>query len=692
MAKKFILEKHGLEVELGKFAPQAAGAAWLRQGGTVVLATVCSAESKDFPGFLPLTVDYREQFSAAGKIPGGYLKREGKSTDREILVGRLVDRAIRPLFPTYYFDQVQVLTSVLSVDEKHSPARLSLLASSIALSISNVPFMGPVGIAEVARVDGQWVINPTHAQSQASDVALTVAGTAEGICMVEGCLNQLSEQEVLDIMFMAHDHLKEQVAWQDEIVAAMAPHKDPVKELINWNEWDAHCDNFLTEDKLRAMCIDDKVRRSEAFKKVREEFFAKMHAEIEATHVSTDILDYVFDGRVKYKLTDLFMAEGKRVDGRGFTQVRQISNEVALLPQTHGSALFQRGGTQALVTVTLGGGQDEQRVDDLLEENVGRRFMLHYNFPPFSVGEVKPMRGPGRREIGHGYLANSAIKPVLPAKDDFPYTIRVVSDILASDGSSSMATVCGSTMALMQTGVPVKGMVSGVAMGLLRSSQGKFQALTDINGFEDAFGLMDFKVAGTENGITAIQMDIKYKGGLPKEVFVQALAQANEGRLHILSEMRKVMSKPNEKLSDLVPQIISTKIPVEKIGAVIGSGGKIIKEIIEKTGTNIDIEDDGNVRILGGQNAKLDQALLWVNTLAGNITPGMQFTARIKRFAEFGIFAELVPGVDGLIHVSALPKDKQRTFSKDYAPDQEILVEVADYDKETGRIRLKVVA
>lgn len=692
MAKKFELKKHGYELEIGKFATQAAGAAWLKQGGTVVLATVCKAEPADFPGFLPLTIDYREQFSAAGKIPGGYLKREGKSSDREILVGRIIDRGVRPLFPTYYFDQVQVLVSVLSVDENHPPARLSVLASSIALSISGVPFMGPIGVTEYGRINGEWILNPTHEQSQQSDVTVTVVGTEEGICMVEGCLQEVSEQELLDILFRAHQDMQDQIAWQKEIVLDLGITKDSVKDLIDWNLWEKRSDEFLTYARLKTTSQSNKADRDGAIKTLRDEFF-KLHAqEITEKQIPEAIIDYVFDGRLKLRLTDVFMQEGRRVDGRGFKEVRKIYNEVGLLPQTHGSAFFERGGTQALVTVTLGGGQDEQRVDDLLDDTVGRRFMLHYNFPPFSVGEVKPQRGPGRREIGHGYLANSAIKPMLPSKDDFPYTIRVVSDILASDGSSSMATVCGSTMALMHTGVPVKAMVGGVAMGLLKSSDGKFQALTDINGFEDAFGLMDFKVAGTDRGITAIQLDIKYKGGLTREVFEQALAQAKEGRLHILGEMRKVMSQPNPTLSDLVPKVHSVKIPVDKIGAIIGSGGKTIKEITEKTKTKIDIEEDGNVRILADKEANPELAILWVKTLAGLIAVGSIYNARIRRFADFGIFAELVPGVDGLVHVSAIPKDKQRSFAQDYQPDEMIKVEVMDYDKETGRIRLRIVS
>lgn len=424
---------------------------------------------------------------------------------------------------------------------------------------------------------------------------------------------------------------------------------------------------------------------------LKDAFFVKYEKEAEELAISRTFLSYIFDEILEVVITDEAFKRGKRIDNRDFDTVRPIKTEVGLLPFNHGSALFQRGRTQALVSVTLGGGQDEQRLEDIMGEATESAFMLHYNFPPFSVGEVRSMRAPGRREIGHGMLAASAIRQVLPAEVDFPYTIRIVADMLESDGSTSMATVCGSTMALMNAGVPITSMVSGVAMGLLQNKEKRFQVLTDIAGIEDAFGLMDFKVAGTDKGITAIQMDIKHKEGLPRNVFEMALAQALRARLHILGEMRKVMSAPNPKLSDLVPQIVAFKVPTDKIGAIIGTGGKTIRDIIAKTGTAIDIEDDGTVKIFGHPGPKLDQAINWVRTLGGQIERGTIYQGKVKKLAEFGAFVEIAPGVDGLVHVSLMPKALSSNFMTALHVDEPVTVEVVDYDPSTGRIRLKLI-
>jgi polyribonucleotide nucleotidyltransferase len=693
MVRTFRLEELDYEVVIGKYASQADGAVWLKQGGTVVLATVVSAESQEFPGFLPLTIDYREMFAAAGKIPGGYYKREGRSTDKEILTGRLIDRSLRPLFPSSYFNQIQVLATVYSVDKEHMPGTLALIASSLALSISKIPFLGPVGVVEVGRVDGKWVVNPTFSQSQKSDVRVIVTGTEEGIVMVEGSSNEISEAEMVDVFFLAHESIKKQVAWQEQIQKEVGVAKEAVSEGLNWDLWNGKANAFLTKDALARLNIADKVERSKRLKELKETFIAESAAEIAEGVVTQKVLDYAFEQALNRNVTDFVIAQNKRMDNRAFDQIRAISAEVGLLPYNHGSALFTRGSTQALVSVTLGSGQDEQRVESLMEDDtIGRTFMLHYNFPPFSVGEVRPMRGPGRREVGHGYLAASALKYMLPTKEEFSYTIRVVADMLESDGSTSMATTCGTTLSLMQAGVPIKKMVSGIAMGLLRNTQGDFRVLSDISGFEDAFGLMDFKVTGTDDGITAIQMDIKYKGGLPREIFESALAQARQGRLHILGEMRKVMDKPNSKLSDLVPQLETFKISPDKIGAVIGTGGKTIREIIEKTGVaSIDIEEDGLVKIFGTPDSKIDMAINWVKTIAGQIESGARYEGVIKRIVDFGIFVELVPGQTGLVHVSNIPKEKQRTFARDYKVNDAAAVEVLDYDSATGRIRLRII-
>ncbi len=690
MVKKFSLKEFGYEVEIGKFADQSDGAVWIQQGGTVVLSTVVTAKSKEFPGFLPLTVDYRELFSAAGKIPGGYYKREGKFTDKEILTSRLIDRAIRPIFPARFFDQIQILSTVYSIDKKHSPSILALVGTSLALVISKIPFITPVGAVEVARIKDEWIFNPSHDQVIEADVKIIVAGTEDGVCMLEGSSKSIKENELLDVIFEAHEQIKKQIQWQKEIQKAVGITKEDIEDSFNWDVWEKRAKEFFTNDKLKLVFKANKFERSEAVNKVRDEFFAIYKDEIESQEVVEGKVDYAFDSILKSMMTDLIFKEGRRIDGRQYDKVRDISVEVGLLPFTHGSALFKRGGTQALVTATLGSGQDVQRVEELIDGQ-DKTFMLHYNFPPFSVGEVRAMRGPGRREVGHGYLAAAALKFQLPSQEEFPYTIRIVADILSSDGSTSMATVCGSTMSLMNAGVPIKKMVSGVAMGLLKSSDGKFQAITDITGFEDEFGWMDFKVTGTDDGVTAIQLDIKNKGGLPRSVFEAALEQAKTGRIHILNEMRKCMSAPSPELSSHVPKIISFKIDVDKIGAVIGGGGKTIREIIDKTKTTIDIEDDGTVKIFGGPDALLDVAISWVKTLAGKIEVGSIFKGKVRRTADFGIFVELVPGVDGLIHISSLPKEEHRNFMEIYKIGQDLDVEVLDYDSSTGRIRLRPV-
>ncbi len=688
----FELPKCGYKARIDYVARQAGGSVWFQQGGTVIIATATSAPSKDFPGFLPLTVEYREPFSAAGKIPGGFFKREGKSSDKEVLTSRVIDRAIRPLFPKNYFDQVQVCLTVYSVDKAFAPHTIAPLAASIALCTSSIPLLEPIGVAEVARLDGKWVINPQYEASLESDVKITVVGTKEGICMVEGATNEISEAEFLDALFLAHDEIKEQIIWQEEIIASVGVAKKLPVSPLDWDGWEAKSKTYLTDERLAPIFKTRTKEERNSAMDVLKGGFAEEHSKSwEERAEPKNIVDYIFDAELKDRITDVICEQQKRVDGRTFDQVRGITTEVGVLPCTHGSSLFTRGSTQSLVTLTLGSGQDEQRIEDIMGGEIDGSFMLHYNFPPFSVGEVKMLRPPSRREVGHGHLAGAAFKYMLPSKESFPYTIRVVSDILESDGSSSMATVCGSTMAFLSGGVPIKDMVGGVAMGLLKGAKSDFVVLTDITGFEDAFGLMDFKVAGTENGITAIQMDIKYKGGLPRSVFEKALAQARQGRLHILGEMKKVMSKPNENLSALVPQVVCFKIKSDKIGAVIGTGGKVIREIIEKTGTSIDIEGDGIVRIFGQPGPDMDRSVRWVKTLAGQIEAGTIFDGIVRRVAEFGLFVELVPGKEGLLHVSAIPREKQRTMEQDYPIESPLQVKVVEYDAALDRVRLKIV-
>jgi polyribonucleotide nucleotidyltransferase len=692
MVKTFKLQSLGYEVTIGKFANQADGAVWLRHKDTVILSTAVMADTKGFQGFLPLSVDYREYFSASGRIPGGYLKREGRSSDHEILTSRLIDRTIRPLFPDFFFNEVQVLSTVYSLDKDALPVPLALLSTSLALMISKIPFAGPVGAVQVGRINGAWVFNPTKEQQEASDIALVVAGTKEGLCMVEGSCAHLNEDEFVDALFSAHEAIKEQVAWQEEICKDLNKPKATIAETVfDWTGWNTKLTAFFSSDRIDEIFKygADKQTRKDAIKKLKTAFYAE--------HVGTTIvektedaqkLDYIFDSVLNDVVGVEIVKRQKRVDGRSFTDIRPITTEVRLLPLVHGSSFFQRGQTQAVVSVTLGSGKDAQRIDDLLEtEPVDVAFMLHYNFPPFSVGEVKPMRGPSRRDIGHGHLAASAIKQVLPDKTIFPYTLRIISDILESNGSSSMATVCGSTMALMDAGVPITNMVAGIAMGLLHGDAGQFQAITDITGFEDALGLMDFKVAGTRSGITAIQMDIKYKGGLPRQVFEKALAQAKQARLFILDEMSKVMDKPNAELSPLVPKMVSIQIDPNKAGAVIGSGGKIIKEIIEKTGTTIDI-DGSDVNIFGAPGSNIDLAVAWVKILADQLEQGVVLDGTIARLSDFGLFVDIAPGKAGLLHISKISREKQQRLDDHYHIGDVIKVRVMEVDRESGKIRL----
>lgn len=691
--KTFKFPKFGYEAKLNDIARQADGSVWLQQGGTVIVATATMAPSKDFPGFLPLSVDYREPFAAAGKIPGGFFKREGRLSDREVLTSRVIDRALRPLFPKDFFDQVQVILTVYSVDPENPPHSIAVLAASLALSASKIPLLESVGVAEVARLEGKWIINPNYEQGLESDMKIVVVGTKDGICMVEGSTNELPEKELLDALFLAHDAIKEQVIWQEEIVKEIGIPKEKQEQKLDWDAWEKKCSDLLTNDLLDPMFKStDKASRSAVMDSIKKAFADKYDKEIEETGEPKNIIEYILDSVLKVRMTAMICEQQKRVDGRRFDEVRDITTEVGILPFNHGSSLFTRGETKALVSLTLGSGQDEQRIEDIMGGDVDGSFMLHYNFPPFSVGEVRFLRGPGRREVGHGHLAASSFKYVLPDKESFPYTIRVVSDILESNGSSSMATVCGTTMAFLNGGVPIKDMVAGVAMGLLKSEKSDFTVVTDITGFEDAFGLMDFKVAGTEHGITAIQMDIKYKGGLPREVFEKALAQANAGRMHILGEMKKVMTKPNANLSDLVPQVVTFKIDSDKIGAVIGSGGKVIREIIDKTGTSIDIEDGGFVKIFGQPGPELERAVMWVKVLGGQIKAGMVFDGIVKRVADFGLFVELVPGKEGLLHVSGIPREEQNNMSQHYPVDSALKVHVVEYDSELDRVRLRIVS
>ena len=681
---------HGeLEVEIGKFAKQADGSVWIKSGDNVVLSTVVATkEEKEFIGFFPLTVEYRQRMSAAGKIPGGYIKREGRLSDVEVLTSRLIDRSVRPLFPKYYFNEVQLLSTVYSSDGKFPTNILSVIGSSLALSISSIPFRGPIGAIQIGRINGEWKFNASYEEMLTSDAHIIIAGTAEGVTMVEGDCNSVSENELIDLIFQAHEVIKKQIEWQNSIKRELNVVMEEPATSINWPHWEERVSAAIAPDFISNLFTQVKAEREEVMSSARKSLLEHFAEEIKAGDVPASIIKFLFNQYLKVHIPNAVAQKNQRLDGRDFNQVRPISCEVGTLPCVHGSAVFQRGETQALASLTLGTAQDAQKVDTLLGGVLERSFMLHYNFPPFSTGEVRPIRGVGRREIGHGYLAETSFKNVLPSQEEFPYTIRTVSDVLESNGSSSMATVCATTLALMDSGVPIKEMVSGIAMGLMKASDGKLHTLTDILGIEDAFGLMDFKITGTESGVMAVQMDIKAEAGLTRDVLSNALEQAKEGRLHILAEMKKVLSVPRESVSKLAPRVISFKIPQDKIGAIIGPGGKTIKEIIARTNVQVDIEDDGTVKIYSREAGNADEAVAWIRVLSGDIKAGSEFDGPIKRIADFGIFVELVPGKDGLIHVSKISRDRQRQLEKLYKVNDVLKVKVLSYDKETGHIRL----
>lgn len=690
MQRTFKLESAGLEVEIGKYAKQADGAVWIKSGNNIVLSTVVATkEPKDFMGFFPLTVEYREKTSAAGKFPGGFIKREGRLSDHEVLTSRLIDRPVRPLFPSSYFNEVQLISNVFSYDGKFPSDILALIGSSLALTIApNIPFLGPIGAVQASKIDNKWVFNNCYQNILKAKSDIVIAGTKEGICMVEGYANNISEEDLAQLLLDAHELIKEQIEWQLKIKQELGIQDKDVVADVDWDSLEKKVKDFFASDFAKAIFADNKVARDEAIKKLKDQLLEHFESDIEEGVVSKSIVTYLFKKLLIEKLPDLILKKGVRVDGRKFDEVRPISVEIGNLPCAHGSALFTRGQTQALASITLGTAQDVQIVEHLIGGTMEKKFMLHYNFPPFSTGEVRMIRGVGRREIGHGYLAEKSFANVLPDHSKFPYTIRAMSDILESNGSSSMATVCAVTMAMLDGGIPISDMVSGIAMGLIKDSKGKFQILTDILGMEDALGLMDFKITGTEKGIMAVQMDIKAKSGLTKDVLRQALAQAKDGRLHILGKMKKVLTEPRENLSNFAPRILTFKVPVDKIGGIIGPGGKNIKEIIAKTETQIDINDDGTVNIYSKNGDSGQKAKSWIDLLIGNIEVGSIYEGKIRNFADFGIFVELVPGKDGLIHISQIDRELKRDLQKKYKVGDTLKIKVLSFDPDTGRIAL----
>lgn len=648
-----------ITIESGKLAKQADGSVVLTQGKTMLLATVCTApEAKEGIDFMPLTVEYKEKFAAAGRFPGGFLKREGRPSDYEILISRLIDRALRPLFPDDYHADTQVIVQLFSTDEEVLPDSIACLAAAAALSVSNVPFNGPVSEVRVAMIDGKYVINPKRSDLQRATLDLIVAGSEKDIVMVEGEMQEVSEEVMINAIRTAHDAIKKQCAALNEL-AQMSPNKGVKREYSH----ETHDEELRkkvkaeTYDKIYAVAKSglSKDGRKEAFGKIYDEFVAQ-YSEEELAEKKAMIKTYYHDVE-KEAMRRMILDEGVRLDGRNTKQIRPIWCEVDALASPHGSAIFTRGETQSLTTLTLGGKMDEQDIDGVIY-NGTEKVILHYNFPPFSTGEAKPMRGTGRREIGHGNLALRAIKPMIPMDDSNPYTIRLVSDILESNGSSSMATVCASTLALMDGGVKMKNPVSGIAMGLITDGTGKYAILSDILGDEDHLGDMDFKVTGTENGITACQMDIKVDG-LSYEVLSSALEQARQGRVHILGEMMKAISKPREDYKPHAPRIVEFMVPQDTIGAIIGPGGKIIQEIQRTTGATITIEEvnnEGKVQIASANKTSLDEAVTRVKNIAfpPQVEAGAVYKGKVKNIQPFGAFVEILPGTDGLLHISEI--------------------------------------
>lgn len=673
-------------VETGKYAELSNGSCLIRCGDTVVMTNVTMA-SAPRPGldFFPLGVDFEEKMYAVGRIPGGFKKREGRASDKAILTSRLIDRPLRPLFPKGLFNDVAVVSTALSVDTNIPPEVFGMLGSSIALSISDIPFFGPTGSAYVDFVDGKYIINADNEQRAKSSMHVCVSGTKDAIMMVEAGANIVSEKLMLDGILFAHEEIKKQVAFINTIVKAIGKKKLDVAlysipEEIN-TEVRAYADKILDKTLNEFNREKRQINEDEAQNNILEHFAEKFP---DKSREIKDVIYYMTKEKVRAKI----LKKGERPDGRKLTQIRDIWSEVGVLPRVHGSAVFTRGQSQALTTATLGTIAEVQKLENL-DEEVFKRYMHHYNFPPYSTGEAKQLRSPGRREIGHGALAERALEPVIPSEEVFPYAIRTVSEILSSNGSTSQASVCGSTLALMDAGVPILAPVAGIAMGLIKDEDAKDVAiLSDIQGLEDFLGDMDFKVAGTSEGITAIQMDIKIKG-IDKNVLKVALEQARVGRLHILSEMLKTLEKPRETLSKYAPKIISFSIDPEKIGEVIGKGGKVINKIIEDTGVKMDISDDGKVFIATSDSEMAEKAKKIVLSITEDVKPGNVYEGKVVRIMDFGAFVNIAPGKDGMVHISKLSKERVDKVTDIVKLDDSVVVEVIKVD-EKGRIDLRL--
>ena len=673
-----------LRLETGRVAKQADGSVWASYGETVVLATaVASQNAKPGVDFLPLTVDYQEKAYAAGKIPGGYFKREGRPSEKEVLTSRLIDRPLRPLFPDGYYFETQVIASVLSSDKTGSSDVIGITAASAALAVSNIPFLGPIAGVKIGRVNGQFVVNPDLETLKSSELDLVVAGTADAVMMVEAGANELPEATMLEAIELAHSEIKKIVSKINELRALSGnkPKRAVATEEIA-PELTAQVKALVAQGIRDAIMIPNKTARQERLDVILKDAIEKLKQPEDANRERH--IKIVFHGLEYTEVRNMILEKGSRADGRGPADIRPITSEVGVLPRTHGSALFTRGETQSLAVVTLGTTDDEQRID-ALEGEYTRTFMLHYNFPPFSVGEARPLRSPGRREVGHGALAERALKPVIPTKDQFPYTLRLVSDILESNGSSSMATVCGGTLAMMDAGVPIKEPVAGIAMGLIKEQE-RVMILSDILGLEDHLGDMDFKVCGTKRGVTALQMDIKI-GGITPALMHQALEQAKAGRLHILSCMQKALEAPRANMSAFAPRIFTMKVKQDKIREVIGPGGKTIRGIQQDCGVKINIEDTGVVTIASVDSASLEKAKEMVSRIVEEVEVGKTYLGTVRKIMDFGAFVEVLPGTDGLVHISQLAHHRVKSVADEVSEGDQILVKVLEIDRQ-GKIRL----
>ena len=684
MIKKVEIDYHGrpLLIEVGRLAKQADGAALVRYGETVVLVTAVAARDlKLDTDFFPLTVDYQERTFAAGKIPGGFFKREGRPSEKEILTCRLIDRSIRPLFAEGLRCETQIIATVLSADRENDPDVVAMLGASVALEVSDIPFDGPLVGVRIGRIESQWVINPTQTQLLDSDMDIFLSGSRDAIVMVEGDAQMVPEDEILEALFAGHEAIQPLLQVQEEIRREVGK----AKRHVPLAEIDANVVRrveALALSKLKqALEVPEKLERYKRIAEVKSEVVPQALGEF--PDKGKDIKG-AFEALKRNCFRGLVVEKERRIDGRGLKDVRPITCEVEVLPRTHGSALFTRGETQALVVTTLGTASDEQRVDALIGEHF-KKFMLHYNFPPFSVGEVKFLRGPGRREIGHGNLAERALLPVLPPEESFPYTVRIVSEILESNGSTSMATVCGGSLSLMDAGVPVSAPVAGIAMGLIKEGE-HVRILSDILGDEDHLGDMDFKVAGTPDGVTSLQMDIKISG-VDRNIMRQALYQAKEGRMHILGIMGETLSSHRTNVSGHAPRIITIRVRPEKIREIIGPGGKVIRGIIEATGVKMDVEDDGSVTIASSDEAASQKAIEMVQRIAAEAEVGKIYKGTVRKIVDFGAFVEILPGTDGLVHISQLAPERVRRVADVLKEGDEVMVKVLEVDRQ-GKIRL----